>query len=170
MRRATPRFLAVHLSSCLRLQRAFMRRVHPMMPGLDNHLVELHRELSCHHSRNCSWHALPIRGICWPRAGVRGGGGLALVMAVRPHVCLSSIGCQQLVFVGLAVSAFGTSAVAAGRRHHQCWLPRKGCHCWFHIPSAYSASACACLSWLHASCPHHELSPMPMAVPRTGAV
>ena len=74
MRRVTPRFLAVRLSSCLRLQRLCMRRMHPMMPGLDNHLVGLHRELSCYHSRNCSWRALPIRGVCWPRAGVRRGG------------------------------------------------------------------------------------------------
>ena len=74
MRRATPRFLAVRLSSCLRLQRLCMRRMHPMMPGLDNHLVGLHRALSCYHSRNCSWRALPIRGVCWPRAGVRRGG------------------------------------------------------------------------------------------------
>ena len=119
MRRVTPRFLAVRLSSCLRLQRLCMRRMHPMMPGLDNHLVGLHRELSCYHSRNCSWRALPIRGVCWPRAGVRRGGG-ALVLAVRPHACLNNLGCQQLVFVGLAVSAFGASAAAAGRRHPQC--------------------------------------------------
>ena len=122
MRRAVPRCLAVRLSGCLRLQRVLMRRVPPppppMMPGLDNHLVELLQELRCHHSRNCSWRALPIRGVCWPRAGVRRGG--ALVLAVRPHACLNNLGCQQLVFVGLAVSAFGASAAAAGRRHPQC--------------------------------------------------
>ena len=36
----------------------------PMMPGLDNHLVERHRDLRCTHSRNCSWCALPMRCLC----------------------------------------------------------------------------------------------------------
>ena len=42
----------------------------PMMPGLDNHLVETHRDLRCTRSRNCRWCALPMRCLCWPRAGV----------------------------------------------------------------------------------------------------
>ena len=99
-----------------------------MMPGLDNHLVEMHRDLRCTRSRNRSWCALPMRCLCWPRAGVcragegrRGRANLG-VMAVWPHVCLSTMECQQLVLVGLVVSTFGASAVAAGRHHQQCQL------------------------------------------------
>ena len=122
----------------------------PMMPGLDNHLVEMHRDLRCARSRNRSWCALPMRRLCWPRAGVcragegRRGRANTGVMAVWPHVCLNTMECQQLVFVGLVVSTFGASAVAAGRRHQQCQLLPQRRHSWPRTPNADSACACLC--------------------------
>ena len=145
----------------------------PMMPGLVNHLVEMHRDLRCAHRHSCSLCALPMRCLCWPYAGACRGEAIAGVLAMWPHVCLETMGCQQLGFAGLAVSAFGAAAAAAGRHHQQCQLLPHRCHRWLHTPNADSAGACLWPYWLHTARPlpphphtRQDLACVSVAVPR----